>query len=71
MCGAAPLSAEIEKTLRRRLPNLDFIGQGWGMTETSLAVTLVVTFLTSPHLQSLQFTTTITTRERRCYTRYE
>jgi 4-coumarate--CoA ligase len=37
LSGAAPLTVEVEEALSKRLPNLKFIGQGWGMTEISLS----------------------------------
>ncbi|XP_044728018.1 4-coumarate--CoA ligase 1-like [Chrysoperla carnea] len=38
-CGAAPLSQSLEKQVTARL-NLDFIRQGYGLTETTLVVTM-------------------------------
>ena len=37
-CGAAPLSEEFEMLVRQRL-GLESISQGYGLTETTLAVT--------------------------------
>ena len=37
-CGAAPLSEETETLVRERL-GLELISQGYGLTETTLAVT--------------------------------
>ncbi len=37
LSGAAPLTVEVEEALFKRLPNLKFVGQGWGMTEISLS----------------------------------
>jgi 4-coumarate--CoA ligase len=36
--GAAPLSKEVEDAVRARLPNLESIRQGYGMSETTLGV---------------------------------
>jgi len=38
-CGAAPLSAELTDTIVELLPHA-FVGQGYGMTETSTAVSM-------------------------------
>ncbi|XP_049278967.1 uncharacterized protein LOC125761666 [Anopheles funestus] len=38
LCGAAPLSREIEELVRSRLPNVQTIRTGYGMSETSLGV---------------------------------
>uniref|UniRef100_A0A182MLJ2 Luciferin 4-monooxygenase n=1 Tax=Anopheles culicifacies TaxID=139723 RepID=A0A182MLJ2_9DIPT len=38
LCGAAPLSREIEELVRYRLPNVQTIRTGYGMSETSLGV---------------------------------
>ncbi|XP_053667599.1 uncharacterized protein LOC128717948 [Anopheles marshallii] len=38
LCGAAPLSREIEELVRSRLPNVHTIRTGYGMSETSLGV---------------------------------
>ncbi|XP_055543015.1 uncharacterized protein LOC129728590 [Wyeomyia smithii] len=37
-CGAAPLSKEIEEMVQQRLPNIQLIRTGYGMSETSLGV---------------------------------
>lgn len=37
-CGAAPLSKEIQTAVAKRL-NISLIRQGYGLTETTLAVT--------------------------------
>lgn len=39
ICGAAPLSVDIAKQVKRRLPHVN-IRQGYGMTEISIAVTV-------------------------------
>ena len=41
-CGAAPLSEEVERAVMEKL-NLNKIRQGYGLTETSLGVTLMPT----------------------------
>uniref|UniRef100_A0AAG5CNP2 Luciferin 4-monooxygenase n=1 Tax=Anopheles atroparvus TaxID=41427 RepID=A0AAG5CNP2_ANOAO len=38
LCGAAPLSREIEDLVRARLPNVATVRTGYGMSETSLGV---------------------------------
>ncbi|KFB34945.1 AGAP003482-PA-like protein [Anopheles sinensis] len=38
LCGAAPLSREIEELVRTRLPNVATVRTGYGMSETSLGV---------------------------------
>uniref|UniRef100_A0A240PPC7 Luciferin 4-monooxygenase n=1 Tax=Anopheles christyi TaxID=43041 RepID=A0A240PPC7_9DIPT len=38
LCGAAPLSREIEELVQARLPNVQTIRTGYGMSETSLGV---------------------------------
>jgi acyl-CoA synthetase (AMP-forming)/AMP-acid ligase II len=38
-CGGAPLSAERQREVAARLPHV-VVGQGWGMTETSVGATL-------------------------------
>uniref|UniRef100_A0A182TA88 Luciferin 4-monooxygenase n=1 Tax=Anopheles maculatus TaxID=74869 RepID=A0A182TA88_9DIPT len=38
-CGAAPLSKELELAVMKRLPNLQMILVGYGLSETSLGVT--------------------------------
>uniref|UniRef100_A0A182Q9Y0 Luciferin 4-monooxygenase n=1 Tax=Anopheles farauti TaxID=69004 RepID=A0A182Q9Y0_9DIPT len=38
LCGAAPLSREIEDLVQQRLPNVQTIRTGYGMSETSLGV---------------------------------
>ncbi|GAB1864815.1 Luciferin 4-monooxygenase [Camponotus japonicus] len=47
-CGAAPLSEEIEKAVAKRL-NIPEISQGYGLTETTLAV------LSFPHDTAVKF----------------
>ena len=39
ICGAAPLSENIIEQVKKRLPQVN-IRQGYGMTETSVAVTV-------------------------------
>uniref|UniRef100_A0A240PPP9 Luciferin 4-monooxygenase n=1 Tax=Anopheles epiroticus TaxID=199890 RepID=A0A240PPP9_9DIPT len=38
LCGAAPLSREIEELVQSRLPNVSTVRTGYGMSETSLGV---------------------------------
>uniref|UniRef100_A0A1I8JVV1 Luciferin 4-monooxygenase n=1 Tax=Anopheles quadriannulatus TaxID=34691 RepID=A0A1I8JVV1_ANOQN len=38
LCGAAPLSREIEELVQSRLPNVQTVRTGYGMSETSLGV---------------------------------
>lgn len=39
VCGAAPLSREVAQVVQARLPGVE-LRQGYGMTESSIAVTL-------------------------------
>ncbi|CAH0716920.1 unnamed protein product, partial [Brenthis ino] len=39
-CGAAPLYEETAKTVKQRFPNVTAVLQGYGMTETTLAITI-------------------------------
>ncbi|KAJ8924339.1 hypothetical protein NQ315_007135 [Exocentrus adspersus] len=41
VCGAAPLSRETEQAIRKKLKNIQTIRQGYGLTEATLAITLL------------------------------
>ena len=40
VCGGAPIKRDIEEALKKRLPNLKYVQQAYGMSETTFIVTL-------------------------------